>query len=262
VSRKKAHWFEEWVSGNGLLNFTLSVWVFFLMHTYTRILWAMNQKANGVESGLHVIQSLGLGLVTFLIIRRAKRFWIKLLFAVYEFLAVFLYYNEKYNEWLTLYIALLCASAIFGLGYISTQAYNDAKAQEEKEEEEVNSEILRLTSLLENNQSELTDAQSLVFKSQSELTTKEQGVSELQNRVSELQNAVTILTNGVTERESKLQKELQVAYTQMEAQRVMFETYKQQATEWEREYNKQAEANKKRSESMRKNPSPMQEQNT
>lgn len=258
----KKYTFENFVTGNGLLNSTLVIWVVFLMHTYTRILWRVAPKAEQFESFLHVIESVALGLVTFLIIRRARNVFVKLLFAMYEFLAVMLYYNEALNYLLTYYLALLCASSIFGLGYISNQSYKDKLAKEGEGQQKVNEEVERLTNLLTQAILELTSTQSLVSKGNTELTSKEKEVTSLQDKVSELSQAVTILNNGVTTREAQLQHDLQQVIAQNEAQTAYFETYKAQATEWERVYHIHQNRYAKASATLKNKTAPTEEKET
>jgi hypothetical protein len=248
--------FENFITGNGLLNFTLCVWVVFLMHTYTRILWRISPEAKEFESLLQVVESIALGLVTFLIIRRARHMSVKILFALYEFLAVFFYYTPEWQGYLTAYIATLCASSVFGLGYISTQSYKERKQEDGKEEAQVNSEILRLTELLEGSQSELTQAQRLVTQSNSEVSLLQNEVSCFQQEVTQLQKQVTQLANGVTLREAELTAQLEEKMSQIEAQTHLFNQYKAQTIEWERAYLKEKNANDKRSHSMKNKVAP------
>lgn len=245
---RKINNFERWVSETGLLNTTLAIWVLFLMHTYTRILWRITPHANDFEKVLNVIESIALGLVTFLIIRRAKHMAVKILFAIYEFAAVYLYYDTQMQSYLVTYLALLCSSSIFGLGYISTQSYKEAKEKAEREDEQVNSEIARLTSLLTENEKELLKTQSLVTQSQSAINQKEKEVTSLQDKVSDLQNAVDILTKGVTEKEAKLTTELNEAYAQIQQQTAYFNAFRAQAEVWKNHYDKWEQANAGRSQ--------------
>lgn len=249
--KHKENNFEDFVTGNGLLNFTLCVWVVFLMHTYTRILWKISPNAGEYESGLHVIESIALGLVTFLIIRRARHTVVKLLFSLYEFMAVLLYYTPNMQGYLTYFVATLCASSVFGLGYISTQSYKERKEEEAKGEKQVNGEILRITTLLEGSQSELTQAQRLVSLSNSEVSLLQNEVSCFQQEVSNLQKQVTQLVNGVSLREADLTTQLEDATRQITAQTQYFNAYKAQALEWERVYLERQEANEKRSRAMK-----------
>lgn len=124
--------FNAFVSGDGLLNFCLSVGVFLLIVTYGGIMHRINPNpvAFGYDVTVSVVEAFFFGLATFLVIRQAQKHWVKLLYAGFEGVALFLYYNSPYfgawaNFALTTYISVFAAFTFYSLGYISLHRYRE-----------------------------------------------------------------------------------------------------------------------------------------
>jgi len=133
--------FNDFVSGDGLLNFCLSVGVFLLIVTYGGIMHRINPNpvAFGYDVAVSVIEALFFGLATFLVIRQAQKQYIKVIYAFFEGVALFLYYNSPYfGEWanfmLTTYISIFAAFTFYSLGYISLFRYNEQQKERAKNE--------------------------------------------------------------------------------------------------------------------------------
>lgn len=130
MNRKKT--FNDFVSGDGLLNFALTVGVFLLVITYGGIMYRINpNKVNfGYDVLVSIVEAFFFGLATFLVIRQAQKQYIKFVYAMFEGLALFLYYNSPYfGQWanfaLTTYISVFGGFTFYSLGYISLYRYRD-----------------------------------------------------------------------------------------------------------------------------------------
>jgi uncharacterized protein YerC len=137
---RKSSNFNEFVSGDGLLNFCLSVGVFLLVVTYGGIMHRINPNpvAFGYDVLVAIVEAFFFGLATFLIIRQAQKQYIKFIYAMFEGCALFLYYNSPYfGEWanfaLTTYISIFGAFTFYSLGYISLYRYKEQLKELAKE---------------------------------------------------------------------------------------------------------------------------------
>lgn len=241
---KKENTFEDFVSGNGLLNLTLCIAVLFLMHTYTKILWLINPDGYALDAILNLVESLFFGLVTFLVIRRANNQAVKILFAVCEAVAVFLYYNSGWfgtnaSWYLTSYISFLSASSVFALGYISLTSYKQKVAESNQTETETNQEIERLLRKLQDSKQEVTELQKAV-------TERNLLTQNSNSQVTELQNEVTKLKNEVTNKETSLLSEIESIRTAKQQIERDFSEVRANSKEWERAFLKSEIANIKR----------------
>jgi hypothetical protein len=148
--------FNDFVSGDGLLNFCLSVGVFLLIVTYGGIMHRINPNpvAFGYDVAVSVIEALFFGLATFLVIRQAQKQYIKAAYASFEGVAIFLYYNSPYfGEWanfmLTTYISIFAAFTFYSLGYISLFRYNEQQKERAKNERKNEREEQRSNTILD-----------------------------------------------------------------------------------------------------------------
>jgi len=230
--------FEKFVSGNGLLNLTLSIGVVFLMHTYTKILWTINPSQHQFDLGLNVIESLFFGLVTFLVIRRADTVWAKVVFSVFECIAVFTYYNQLHKFYLSSYIAVLSASSIFALGYISLQAYKNRLSLSNEEEKKSNEELLLINEKLLESNDKLLELQEELLESNLLIEHGEKEVTHLRTRVTELEKEVTSSKEEVTSRETSLLSEVSNLKAVNKRIERDYETLHTSSREWERGFLK------------------------
>ena len=230
--------FEKFVSGNGLLNLTLSIGVVFLMHTYTKILWTINPSQHHFDLGLNVIESLFFGLVTFLVIRRADTVWAKVVFSVFECIAVFTYYNQLHKFYLSSYIAVLSASSIFALGYISLQAYKNRLLISNEEDERSNEALVLLNERLLESNDKLLDLQEELLESNLLIEHGEKEVTHLRTRVTQLEKEVTSSKEEVTSRETSLLSEVSNLKAVNKRIERDYETLHTSSREWERGFLK------------------------
>lgn len=135
TTTKKPQTFNEFVSGDGLLNFALSVGVFLLIVTYGGIMYRINPQRVWLWYDVMVatVEAFFFGLATFLVIRQAQDGRIKFIYAGFEGVALFLYYNSKYfGVWadfaLTSYISVFGAFTFYALGAISLHRYKEQLA--------------------------------------------------------------------------------------------------------------------------------------
>jgi len=248
---EKRNTFEDFVSGNGLLNLTLCISVIFLMHTYTKILWLINPDGYALDAMLNLIESLFFGLVTFLVIRRANNVGIKVMFAFCEAVAVFLYYNSSWfgkeaSWYLTSYISILSASSVFALGYISLSSYKQKVTERLQDDTLINEEVTQLLQQVTREKQKVTQLQNEVTRLENEVTNKLLISQDSNLQVTELKNKVTQLQNEVTDKETSLLSEVEKQKAVNKQIERDFEAMREASKEWERAWIKTEIANIKR----------------
>jgi len=133
-SKAKNFDFNSFISGTAGLNFALIVGIFWLVSTYAYIIYFITDKTGTLwfDVTLSVLKSLFFGFTTIIVIRQAQTYWIKVLFASFEGIGIFLYYGRDYwGDWakisIVAYISVFSAFSLFCLGFISLRRYLEAK---------------------------------------------------------------------------------------------------------------------------------------
>jgi hypothetical protein len=133
-SKTKNFDFNAFISGTQGLNFTLAVGIFWLVSTYAYIIFFIADKTGTLwfDVTASVLKSLFFGFTTIIVIRQAQTYWIKVLFASFEGIGIFLYYSKSYfgdfaKMGIVLYISIFSAFSLFCLGFVSLRRYLESK---------------------------------------------------------------------------------------------------------------------------------------
>jgi hypothetical protein len=136
-SKAKNFDFNAFISGTAGLNFTLAVGIFWLVSTYAYIIYFITDKTETLwfDVTLSVLKSLFFGFTTIIVIRQAQTHWVKVLFASFEGVGIFLYYSRDYlGVWAKMsivgYVSVFSAFSLFCLGFISLRRYIEEKEKD------------------------------------------------------------------------------------------------------------------------------------